>query len=603
MPSVFLFYLAVGGALQTAAISGVQGTVQSEIVWVPCGDADANAECASIDLPLRYDQPDGRTIQVAVKRIAAATESRRQLWFLDGGPGDAGRASLERLAAALDDPYLDVYTADHRGVGGTALLTCPDQQAPDSPEGREVAGEEWIGCIEHIRATRTDLDALTVTATARDLGSLVEMVRVPGTPVFVMGASYGTFLANRYLQLFPDQPDGVILDGIVPPDWSFAEFDAGLDHTGRLLLRRCGDDDACAAHLTAEPEAFVEGVLDKLSEGHCGLLGITPELTRLLLGIGLMVDRMPIASIPALANRIDRCAWHDEMALLHLFRGVLDGLGEPESHSPVLQRHIAMSELWSADAPTTDALEAALEGYVMTTGVSASFSRTAADWPTYDPDPLDEMFADYGGPMLMLHGSMDPTMAVGRLSELRSVFAAANQTFVVVPDAGHVVLNVGECPQSIYRAFLDAPHMPPDTTCLASVPRISFAADDSVSVRLFGTPDIWGDDVGVVRTAVFHLAFRYQAFLIGIALPIVGVGTIRRRASESKQSVTRTPRGRAVAALGVCLFVVGGPRCHPVIVPLLLQYNAAPAVALVMTVAGLHVAVGSWLIRWIGRRS
>jgi hypothetical protein len=38
-------------------------------------------------------------------------------------------------------------------------------------------------------------------------------------------------------------------------------------------------------------------------------------------------------------------------------------------------------------------------------------------------------------------------------------------------------------------------------------------------------------------------------------------------------------------------------------IPLLLQYNAAPAVALVVTVAGLHVAVGSWLIRWIRRRS
>ena len=354
--------------------------------------------------------------------------------------------------------------------------------------------------------------------------------------------------------------------------------------------------------MTAEPETFVEGTLDKLSEGHCGMLGITPELARLLLAIGLMVDRMPTVSIPALAHRIDRCAWHDEMALLYLFRGLLDGLGEPESHSPVLQRHISMSELWSADA-SPDALEAALEGYVMTTNVSASFSRTAADWPTYNPDPLDETFADYGGPMLMMHGSMDPTMPVGRLNELRSVFAAANQTFVVVPDAGHVVLNEGECPQSIYRAFLNAPRVPPDTTCLASVPPISFAIDDSVSVMLFGTPDIWGDDVGVVRTASFHLAFRYQAFLIGIVLPIVGIGAVRRSASESTQRVTRTPRGRAVASLGIWLLVSAGLWFAAFMIPLLLQYNAAPAVALVMTVAGLHVAVGSWLIRWIGRSS
>ncbi|MCZ6659416.1 MAG: hypothetical protein O7C67_19185, partial [Gammaproteobacteria bacterium] len=73
--------------------------------------------------------------------------------------------------------------------------------------------------------------------------------------------------------------------------------------------------------------------------------------------------------------------------------------------------------------------------------------------------------------------------------------------------------------------------------------------------------------------------------------------------SESTQSVTRTFRWRAVASLGIWLLVSAALWFAAFMIPLLLQYNAAPAVALVMTVVGLHVASGWWLIRWIGRHS
>ena len=604
MHAYVVWFLAWSGLVDGFSLVDLQPTVQDTIAWGPCAGvetSDPHAECAFVEMPLLHGSSDGRTIGVAVKRILASDESTRQLWFLDGGPGDAGSASLERLATVLADPHLDVYTADHRGVGGTALLSCPDQQAPDSPDGSEITSVEWAVCMDHIRATRSDLDGLTATETARDLGRLIEMTRESGKRVFVMGASYGTFLANRYLQLFPNQPDGVILDGIVPPDWSFVEFDAGLDRTGRRLLARCGRDPDCAAHLTPDPEIFAEEVLRKLRDGHCGQIGLTASLTRLILGISLMIDRIPLAYVPPLIERIGRCEWHDQMVLLHLFR-VLDGLSEPASHSPVLQRHVALSELWREDAPPSDALERALDDYVMTTEVSASFSRTVDSWPTYDPSPYDGAFADYDGPMLMMHGSMDPTMSVERLTELRSVFSSPNQTFAVVPDAGHVVVSDSECAQSIYLAFLDAPRLVPDTTCLSSAPRLDFAGNDSTSVALFGTADMWGDQVGVVRTFLFHLAYRYQTLLFGIMVPVVGVFSVRRRLARSAGSATRRPYGIIAASVGIWLLSCAGFWFAAFVLPLLLPYNAVSTVAIVMGVALLHVAVGYWLIRRIDAR-
>ena len=87
-------------------------------------------------------------IEVAVKRKLGKIPHKRQLWFLDGGPGDSGRESLAALAqffAGIDD--LDLYTFDHRGVGGTQRLDCPQQQRLGSEGGREIVTTEWGDCM------------------------------------------------------------------------------------------------------------------------------------------------------------------------------------------------------------------------------------------------------------------------------------------------------------------------------------------------------------------------------------------------------------------------------------------------------------------------
>ena len=474
------------------------------IEWEPCslvpGANDGLAECASVEMPLFHDDPEGPTISIAVKRLRAQNTSRGQFWFIDGGPGDSGIANFAAPAAfaqVFDD--LDIYTLDHRGVGGSERLSCPDQEAENSELGREISENEWNDCIAHLLQQYGDnLNAFTTTESARDLGQLIEATRQPGQKVWVWGVSYGTFLVNRYLQLFSDQADGIIMDSLQPADWSFSEFDAGLDQIGRLLLTRCGEDPRCSSFLGSDPEATAEALLEKLKNGHCSELGVTPELLRILLGSMLVIGSPWREYIPAVIHRLNRCAEADQLAIIHLFDALSgeDGLAsEPASHSQVLQFHVAISELWREDAPSAEELEAALDSTIMTTAVSVSFARLIDKWPTYDPASYDDTFANYDGPMLMLQSGLDFAMPVERLQEMRQVFSGPNQTFAFFPNAQHGVINNNDCAGSLYVSFLFDPEAPLDLSCIDQAPPLNFDGDPEITKFLFGTTDIWGTDV------------------------------------------------------------------------------------------------------------
>ena len=72
-------------------------------IWEPCslheGEDDGRAECATLELPLFWnDQDDGRTLGIRAKRLRAKGESEAQLWLLAGGPGQSGTWTKQGVA-------------------------------------------------------------------------------------------------------------------------------------------------------------------------------------------------------------------------------------------------------------------------------------------------------------------------------------------------------------------------------------------------------------------------------------------------------------------------------------------------------------------------
>src|SRR5262245_23319578 len=109
-------------SVSTSATTGAGGGAEP-IAWQPCplelGGTENDAECATVDLPVRWDRPDGDTIGVFVQRYLARIEpAYRQLWMLQGGPGAAGDGYAPIVRAlAESDPSIDFYIPDHRGTG------------------------------------------------------------------------------------------------------------------------------------------------------------------------------------------------------------------------------------------------------------------------------------------------------------------------------------------------------------------------------------------------------------------------------------------------------------------------------------------------------
>jgi pimeloyl-ACP methyl ester carboxylesterase len=493
-------------------------------MWHPCDlreRGDGAAQCATVAVPLDHNSASSAQLELALKRVPSREPERRQLWFLDGGPGDAGRASLGRIAEIFSrESDLGLYTFDHRGVGGSSALRCPDQQADGSVEDWEIAPGEWTACMSWLRSNRPDLPFMTVSQAARDVALLIDRLGQDRV-VFVWGVSYGTFLIWQYLHLHAEQPDGVIVDGIVPPDWSFAEFDAGLDRAGRAWLSLCQQSAECSQRMGEDPVGIVRAAAVSLEHGPCRGLGLTPELLRVVLGNLFMAGEPFRSLVPVVAHRARRCDWRDRAALIAMFNAVFESgaVGEDRTrHDPVAQRHLAMSALWHETDPPADSLERALQKTVLTTGVSAAFARTFPDWPRAGTQLARELPA-YDGPMLMMHRALDPTMPLDRFADIRNRYMGPGQTFVVVPGTGHVGLNAGECPRAIYLSFLREPQRALDTSCTAAIRDEYVPIAKADANRLLGTADVWGDQrPGTIRTVLFATGWALAALAWGLAL-------------------------------------------------------------------------------------
>ena len=495
-----------------------------DAAWSKCDLRDAGdgkAECATIPVPLDHANSSGPTLALAIKRVPATGAETRTIWFVDGGPGDAGRASLGKVAGVFaGDSGLAIYTFDHRGVGGSAPLECPEQRDPKSPDGAELTPKEWAPCVAHLKATRNDLQSIAVTQAARDLDLLVNRFRTPGAVTTVWGVSYGTFLTWEYLRVATTPPDAVIVDGIVPPDWSFAEFDAGLDKMGRRWIALCAADSTCALRTHGDPAGVVRAAADSLVNGPCKKTGLTPDIYRLVQGNLLMAGDPIRRLIPVMGYRVQRCLPRDRNAVVSLFKNLFESgeIGEdPNKHNPIAQRHLALSALWHDSDPSADQLQKAVDTALLTTAVSAAFAKTRPGWPLA-PGATSRDLPAWTGPLLMLHGELDPTMPPERLAALPAHFTGASQLFAIVTGAGHVTINENPCVRSIYVAFIHAPAEKPDTSCLASLKRPTLIPDSATAKKVFGTADIWGDRPGGSGALPIYLGLAVVVIVVMSAL-------------------------------------------------------------------------------------
>jgi pimeloyl-ACP methyl ester carboxylesterase len=510
------WYCALAGAIALGACTDAGGPDAPggedppAITWGACPPG-FETECAQVPVPLDWEAPGGERIEILVSRRPAPTQpARAQLVLVTGGPGNsayhfAGEGILDQLADSLPDT--DVYVIEHRGIGYSTQLTCPEQQADSSPGGTAVTADEIPACAGHIDdAYDGGLASFSVSNAARDIRQVLSLAREDGKRQFVYGVSYGTYLVQRFLRLFPDEVDGVILDSVAIPGQDLTAYDGQADPVAMRLADRCAASPGCAEKLGADPWATIRDTVAALEQGHCADAGLTGEAVSSALWTFIDPPALREALLPLL-YRLARCEPGDVAAAGH----ALAYLQAPPSQTPaelqaldtlLLGLHLAATELVQRPF-SADALLAACEEATFCPGVSALMLPYFERWPTYD-EPLVNAWPAPATPVLAFNGDLDVKTTIDTASRLADHLAGPHQNFYEFPDGPHYLLSTSAvktpgaptCALQMMASFIDDPTRPPDDGCLDDLVLFDPEGTPAMAEQIFGTTDMWENPAG-----------------------------------------------------------------------------------------------------------
>lgn len=491
--------LAVAGATASSAAAHEEDRPapadQAEaaaIEWGPCPEAAKGVTrhpgltCATVTVPLNYDEPGGTSIEVAISRLAAADPAKRHgvLLLNPGGPALPGLDMPGTMAPTLPNSVLDGYDLigfDPRGVAHSTPQSCglevtsvpghfPYPAANGSIDANvELARTEAQKCA----ATAGEgLRYFTTANTARDLDRIREALGEE--KISYWGRSYGTYLGAVYSSLYPERTDRMVLEGNIDPTkvWS-----GEAEGWGKSMVERFPDAAAVAA----------------AQNGALGLGSTVDEVTRTYLALADRLDRTPAPvpgtqqsmngailrtvtyallldneTLPILAQvwkaAADLADGHltaaDGEVLEQVFAETPPTPGVPADNQATMFLALTCGDAeWSHDVAGYATRSAAhREAWPLTAGMPANI-WPCAFWtaPVEKPVTVTDMGP---GDILILQNRRDHATPWDSGQGLRKVLGD-RAAFVGVDNGGHYVYNEGSaCADGATVEFLNTGHLP-----------------------------------------------------------------------------------------------------------------------------------------------
>ncbi len=256
------------GSSTTDTPDGGDGGTGDSLDWEDCG----GAECATLDVPVDYDQPDGDTLTLSVARVPASGDRIGALFVNPGGPGASAADFATTVAFSLPDDvteHFDIVGVDPRGLGASDIDCGGDftelygvDYSIDSPEDEttllDVSSAYVDGCD---RAAGDLLPHLGTADVARDIDAV--RAAMGDEEINYLGFSYGTAIGQMLAELFPDRVRAMVLDGVLELGPTGAELaveqSRGFEQALEAFAADCDADPSCPV----APDAMA--ALDELS--------------------------------------------------------------------------------------------------------------------------------------------------------------------------------------------------------------------------------------------------------------------------------------------------------------------------------------------------
>ena len=467
----------------TMAAGAADDNQKEKFTLEPCFvDGIKNAaRCATVQLPLNYDDPDGKQIPIFVAVVPSSTASPETDAFIvfSGGPGQASAEQGAFVDLAFDEILgkRDVILIDQRGTGKSYALSCNFDPIEDADIEPKAAAEKC--------RSQQDIDVrhFTLENIIRDTEEI--RARLGYDQLNLWGGSYGTKTASLYLKRYPERVRSVVVDGVLPPDTSlFSSAPASAERALNKLIEDCSAQTSCNQAFP-DIKAQVNALVEKASNGELRFKGLNP-----VTGVSVDIEM----SIAMTVESIRSVMYNAEGTTILPFaineasngnlQPLVAGLFGAEALSNGMYLGSTLSLLCGEDVSSIgdDAAAAAGAGSFARDSYYKIWNEYCEGWDYIVPSASDFYGPAEGDvPMLVLSGDLDPVTppALGE----HWVKGFPNGRHIVVKGTGHNTSYVA-CMPSLISEFvdnLDAAAL--DTSCLDHLARLPLVISANGNVQ------------------------------------------------------------------------------------------------------------------------
>lgn len=464
---------------------GLKGFYTQKLDWKSCDEG----ECAKLRVPIDYAKPNGPTIEVAVNRQKAKGTKKGSLVVNPGGPGGSGvdyAAAADRIVGSSVRDSYDVVGFDPRGVQRSAAITCVDDAKLDDVLGEDPSPDDKAEEQQLLASDKSFADACKKNAgpllghvsteeAAKDMDVL--RAALGEKKLTYLGKSYGTFLGATYADLFPKNVGRMVLDGVLPPDLTMSEMNAGqakgFETALDSYLAYCAQASDCPLGTdTTQAKKKLQTFLDGLDTTVVRAKGDS-RIDRLTEGWavnGLAAGLYDQSSWPGLTAALRSALKGDGTSLLGAGKQYAERNDDGTYNSNIMQVINAVTCL-DRPAPTGGAATYEKESAELAK-TSPTWGRmlgwagaVCADWPVKATGKPHEIKASGSAPIVVVGTTRDP--ATPYEWSVRLEKQLENGRLVSYDGDGHTAYGRGStCVDSAIDSYLvDGKNLPEKTTC------------------------------------------------------------------------------------------------------------------------------------------
>lgn len=428
----------------------------------------AHDRCGYVEVPNNWDKKENGMTRIAYLVIKSKSENRKEdpLVFLQGGPGGSVLPYSNAFSQLSLDPDRDYIMYDQRGIGFSDEICSGLSQnflqvmAADISldQEDETLLDISSDCIKSLKDPGFKT-AFGTTQSAKDLEALRQHLGYKELNIF--GASYGTRLGLKYMELFPNSVRSSILSGLFPPEVRlYKNIYTNLNRSLEKLFDTCKNDTNCSntyPNLKASFEAICKQLDDKGQPFQMG--GETIIINKqdfLILIQQMLYDRQTITNVPAFIMAFKA---NDTQAIEDGIITFVSRLGL-----------INVATYWSINVKDEGAYKN--EKMVNTDGkkhenlangisLFASDPEVLKSWPSEDNayTKMKPVVSDI--PTLLVSGEWDPITPPSNATLAGK--SLSNMTHVIFPSDGHCPINA--CFFEMAKSFLNNPMQKVDGSC------------------------------------------------------------------------------------------------------------------------------------------